>query len=125
MNINDECFKRDLGHYMPFPFNSYRNNITLSTRSLEHYMTFLFVPAVRYGEPFLDQVHYLTSKKFYKAGQCVCVCDYACSLHMFAVGYANLSFYSQSLSCKNAKTSGKNVKVIPCHAKRVPKRFPN
>ena len=74
MNINDECFKRDLGHYMPFPFNSYRNNITLSTRSLEHYMTFLFVPAVRYGEPFLDQVHYLTSKKFYKAGQCVCVC---------------------------------------------------
>ena len=65
----DECFKRDLGHYMPFPFNSYMNNITLSTRSLEHYMTFLFVPAVRYGEPFLDQVHYLTSKKFWKAGQ--------------------------------------------------------
>ena len=54
---------------MPFPFNSYRNNITLSTRSLEHYMTFLFVPAVRYGEPFLDQVHYLTSKKFCKASK--------------------------------------------------------
>ena len=72
MNICDECFTRGLWHYVPFPFNSCRNNLT--TRSLEHYMTFLFVLAVRYGEPFLDQVHYLTSKKFYKAGQCVCVC---------------------------------------------------
>ena len=92
MNINDECFKRDLGHYMPFPFNSYRNNITLSTRSLEHYMTFLFVPAVRYGEPFLDQVHYLTSKNSAKQGS------------------------------KNVKTGGKNVKrVSPVMLNRFPK----